>query len=72
MIKRTIRTIKEPAGNSSITLEQARAAAYHVYRDRLTGRYVMSKTALTPKQVREAAAKRKRIVRMADAVLTKR
>jgi hypothetical protein len=65
MIK-TLRTIKEPTGKSRITLEQARAAAYRVYRDRLTGRYVMSKTALTPKQVREAAAKRRRIVRTND------
>ena len=72
MIKRPIRTIKEAGGNSRITPEQARAAAYRVYRDRLTGRYVMSKSALTPKQVREAAAKRKRIVRTTDAVLTKR
>jgi hypothetical protein len=72
MIKRTIRTIKEPTGYSRITLEQARAAAYHVYRDRVTGRYVMSKDDLSPKQVREAAAKRKRIVRTTDAVLTKR
>jgi hypothetical protein len=71
MIK-TLRTIKEPAGNSRITLEQARAAAYHVYRDRLTGRYVMSKDLLSPKQVREAAAKRRRIVRTTDTVLTKR
>jgi hypothetical protein len=71
MIK-TLRTIKEPAGNSRITLEQARAAAYHVYRDRLTGRYVMSKAVLTPKQVREAAAKRRKIVHITDAVLTKR
>lgn len=72
MIKRPIRTIKEAGGNSRITPEQARAAAYRVYRDRLTGRYVMSKTALTPKQVREAAAKRKKIVRTTDALLTKR
>jgi hypothetical protein len=72
MIKRTIRTIKEPTGYSRITLEQARAAAYHVYRDRVTGRYVMSKDDLSPKQVREAAAKRKRIVRTTDGVLTKR
>jgi len=72
MIKRPIRTIKEAGGNSRITPEQARAAAYRVYRDRLAGRYVMSKTALTPKQVREAAAKRKRIVRTTDALLTKR
>jgi hypothetical protein len=59
---RTKRTIKEPAGNSRITLEQARAAAYHVYRDRITGRFVMSKSLLSPKQVREAAAKRRKIV----------
>jgi hypothetical protein len=71
MIK-TLRTIKEPAGKSRITLEQARAAAYHVYRDRVTGRYVMSKDNLSPKQVREAAAKRRKIVRITDAVLTKR
>ncbi|HEV7487941.1 MAG TPA: hypothetical protein VGQ65_19900 [Thermoanaerobaculia bacterium] len=69
MIKRPIRTIKEPTGNSRITLEQARAAAYHVYRDRLTGRYVMSKAALTPKQVREAAAKRRKIVRTATPAM---
>jgi hypothetical protein len=69
MIKRTI---KEAAGNSRITPEQARAAAYRVYRDRTTGRYVMSKTELTPKQVREAAAKRRKIVRTTDTVLTKR
>jgi hypothetical protein len=69
MIKRTL---KEPVGYSRITVEQARAAAYRVYRDRVTGRYVMSKDALSPKQVREAAAKRKRIVRTTDAVLTKR
>jgi len=71
MIK-TLRTIKEPAGKSRITLEQAKAAAYHVYRDRVTGRYVMSKDNLSPKQVREAAAKRRKIVRITDAVLTKR
>jgi hypothetical protein len=71
MIK-TLRTIKEPAGKSRITLEQARAAAYHVYRDRVTGRYVMSKDNLSPRQVREAAAKRRKIVRITDAVLTKR
>jgi hypothetical protein len=72
MIKRTLRTIKPAGGNSRITPEQARAAAYHVYRDRVTGRYVMSKNVLSPKQVREAAAKRRRIVRTTDAVLTKR
>ena len=72
MIKRPIRTIKHAGGNSRITPEQARAAAYHVYRDRVTGRYVMSKNVLSPKQVREAAAKRRRIVRTTDAVLTKR
>jgi|GEM_PF-2876315 len=72
MIKRTLRTIKPAGGNSRITPEQARAAAYHVYRDRVTGRYVMSKDNLSPKQVREAAAKRKRIVRTTDALLTKR
>jgi hypothetical protein len=71
MIK-TLRTIKEPAGKSRITLEQAKAAAYHVYRDRVTGRYVMSKDNLSPRQVREAAAKRRKIVRITDAVLTKR
>ncbi|MEA2414453.1 MAG: hypothetical protein QOI58_1110 [Thermoanaerobaculia bacterium] len=59
MIKRTI---KEAAGNSRITPEQAKAAAYRVYRDRITGRYVMSKSALSTKQVREAAAKRRKIV----------
>ena len=42
MIKRSARS-KSPPGNSRITPEQARAAAYHVYRDRLTGSYVMSK-----------------------------
>jgi hypothetical protein len=72
MIKRTLRTIKPAGGNSRITPEQARAAAYHVYRDRVTGRFVMSKNVLSPKQVREAAAKRRRIVRTTDAVLTKR
>lgn len=72
MIKRTLRTIKPAGGNSRITPEQARAAAYHVYRDRVTGRYVMSKNVLSPRQVREAAAKRRRIVRTTDAVLTKR
>ena len=72
MIKRPIRTIKPAGGNSRITPEQARAAAYHVYRDRETGRYVMSKNVLSPQQVREAAAKRRRIVRTTDAVLTKR
>jgi hypothetical protein len=66
------RTIKEAGGNSRITPEQARAAAYFVYRDRLTGRYVMSKDELTPKQVREAAAKRRRIVRTTSAPLKKR
>lgn len=71
MIK-PLRTIKEAGGNSRITPEQARAAAYHVYRDRVTGRYVMSKATLSPKQVREAAAKRRRIVRTTDALLTKR
>ena len=69
MIKRTI---KEAGGNSRITPEAARAAAYHVYRDRLTGRYVMSKTELSPKQVREAAAKRRRIVRTTTAPLKER
>jgi hypothetical protein len=69
MIKRTI---KPAGGNSRITPEQARAAAYLVYRDRLTGRYVMSKTALSPKQVREAAAKRQKIVRTTTAPLKKR
>jgi hypothetical protein len=69
MIKRTI---KPAAGDSRITPEQARAAAYLVYRDRLTGRYVMSKTQLTPKQVREAAAKRKKFVGVMPAPLKKR
>ena len=69
MIKRTI---KPAGGNSRITPEQARAAAYFVYRDRLTGRYVMAKTELTPKQVREAAAKRRRIVRTTMPELKKR
>jgi hypothetical protein len=69
MIKRTI---KEAGGNSRITPEQARAAAYHVYRDRLTGRYVMSKTELSSKQVREAAAKRRRIVQTTTVPLKKR
>jgi hypothetical protein len=72
MMNRTKRTIKEPAGNSRITLEQAKAAAYLVYRDRLTGRYVMSKTQLTPKQVREAAAKRQKFVGVTPALLKKR
>jgi hypothetical protein len=69
MIKRTI---KAAGGNSRITPEQAKAAAYFVYRDRITGRYVMSKTELSPKQVREAAAKRRRIVGVTPSPLKKR
>ena len=69
MIKRTI---KPAGGNSRITPEQARAAAYRVYRDRSTGRYVMSKTELSPKQVREAAAKRRRLVLVTPSELKKR
>ena len=69
MIKRTI---KAAAGNSRITPEAAKAAAYFVYRDRLTGRYVMSKTELSPKQIREADAKRRKLVRTTSAPLKKR
>lgn len=69
MIKRTI---KPAAGYSRITPEAAKAAAYLVYRDRTTGRYVMSKTELTPKQVREAAAKRRRFVGVTPSPLKKR
>jgi hypothetical protein len=72
MIKRTIRTIKPAAGNSRITPEQAKAAAYFVYRDRTTGRFVMSKHELSPREVREAAAKRRRIVRTPEALTNHR
>jgi len=57
--KKEIRTILPPAvASDHFTLEEAQAAAYHVYRHPETGRYILSKDRLTPREVRAAGASR--------------
>ena len=56
--KVVVRTIQPAAGYSRITPEEARAAAYHVYRHPETGRFIMSKDHLTPREVRAAGESR--------------
>ena len=51
-----VRTIQPAVAYEKFTREEAQAAAYHVYRHPETGRYIISKDWLTPREVRAAGA----------------
>jgi hypothetical protein len=53
------RTIKPAAGKSRVTAAAAAAAAHYVYRDRVTGKFVISKQAagLTRRPLKEPATR---------------
>lgn len=56
--KPRVRVLPPAVASEHFTLEEAQAAALHVYRHPDTGRYIMSKERLTPREVRAAGASR--------------
>jgi hypothetical protein len=68
--KKMKRTIQRPPfpSSSGFTFEEARAAAYHVYRYRKTGQFIITKDHLTPRQVRAIAMEKsgRKVIRIKE------